>query len=71
MFHYNGRPISRQEMTEMLADRHAVIDLAKKQRQREKDGIEAKLIRRDRFLFVLNTFAIALAIGSLFVVVLK
>lgn len=64
MFHYNGRPISKQEMTDMLADRHAAVDLAKKQRQREKDAEAAKLIRRDLILICALIVSLGAALGT-------
>lgn len=50
MFHYNGRPISKQEMTEILADREAAIILARAKREREKDE-EAVKQKRAEFIF--------------------
>lgn len=50
MFHYSGRPISRQAMTEMLADRHAAIALEKMKRERERDD-EAVKQKRAEFIF--------------------
>lgn len=47
MFHYNGRPISKQEMTEILADREAAIILARAKREREKDEDAVRLARRE------------------------
>lgn len=59
MFHYNGRPISKQEMTEMLANRQAAIDLAKAQRQREKDVDSVRRARREVICAGIVAFVVA------------
>jgi len=63
MFHYNGRPISKQEMTEILADREAAIILAKAKREREKDEVAIKQKRRDLLLKCVVGLFVVVALG--------
>lgn len=63
MFHYNGRPISKQEMTEILADRQAAIIFAKAKRERERDEDAIEQKRRDLLLKCVGGLFVVVALG--------